>query len=188
MALSPNSSSADERDSGQRLESRGDERDDHAAPHRLLVGDDVGGDDGLAVPGPDRVQDAVEERERGKGQSAGHGIVGLEALDAHGERALQSSAACRAPRRTAHRAARATGKGAATGRGAKAEGGAASVAANGLIGFSSCARRRRVKASKASKAATHKSRASALIDANPCISPSPSGRIASRNSSSAQAG
>ena len=60
------------------------------APDRLLVGDDVGGDDGLAVPRTHRVQNAVEEGERGKGQRAGHGIVGLEALDACREHALQA--------------------------------------------------------------------------------------------------
>ena len=41
------------------------------------------------MPGAHRVQDAVEEGERGQGDGAGHGIVGLEALDAGGERALQ---------------------------------------------------------------------------------------------------
>ena len=87
--VEPKQQHADQRDGGQRLHPRGDEGDDHAAPDRLLVGDDVGGDDGLAVPGAHRVQDAVEEGEPGKRQRAGHGIVGLEAFDAHGERALQ---------------------------------------------------------------------------------------------------
>ena len=42
------------------------------------------------MPRAHGVQNPVEERERGKGQRAGHGIVGLEALDAHGKRALQA--------------------------------------------------------------------------------------------------
>ena len=47
-------------------------------PDRLLVGDDVRGDDGFAVARTHRMQNAVKEGERGKGQRAGHGIVGLE--------------------------------------------------------------------------------------------------------------
>jgi citrate lyase subunit beta/citryl-CoA lyase len=50
----------------------------------------------------------------------------------------------------------------------KAEGGAASVAANGLIGFSSCARAE-VMAS-ASKAASTRAAPAALINAYPCMS------------------
>jgi len=72
---------ADERDRRQRLQPCGDEGDDNAAPHRLLIGDDIRRDDHLAVTGADGVHDAIEEGESGKHHRAGKRIVAFEALD-----------------------------------------------------------------------------------------------------------
>ena len=42
------------------------------------------------MPGTYGVQDAIGEGERGKGEGAAHGMLGLETLDARGEHALQA--------------------------------------------------------------------------------------------------
>ena len=53
---------ADDADGGERLHEGGEEGDGHAAPHALLVGEEIGGDDDLAVARPRRMHDPVEER------------------------------------------------------------------------------------------------------------------------------
>ena len=88
LTLSANSEHADEHHRGHRLQRRGNERDHHAAPDRLLIGDDIGRDDRLAMAGPDGVHDAIEEAQSRQDGCGGNGIVGLEALDAAGELSL----------------------------------------------------------------------------------------------------
>src|SRR5262249_9650925 len=69
---------------------RGEEGDDHAAAASLLVGHHIGRDNGLTVPRSYRVQHAINEGQQSKRERAGERIVGLERLDAHGERSLQA--------------------------------------------------------------------------------------------------
>ena len=73
---------ADEEDRRQRLQCGGDEGDHDAAPHRLLIGDDVRGDDGLAMPGADRVHHAIEKAQPCKGEHGANGIAAFQSLDA----------------------------------------------------------------------------------------------------------
>src|SRR5262249_9691799 len=79
-----------ENDRRQSLKSRGDEGDDHAAADSLLVGHHIGRDNGLTVPRSYCVQHAINEGQQSKRERAGERVVGLERLDAHGERPLQA--------------------------------------------------------------------------------------------------
>jgi hypothetical protein len=72
------------------LEARGNEGNEYAAPHSLLIGHDIGRNDRLAVAWTDRVQNAVNKGERGKRKRAGHWIAGLHALDASSKHALKT--------------------------------------------------------------------------------------------------
>ena len=67
------SGDADERRRHGTLEERREQGDDEAAPQRHLVGDHVGGDDGLAMAGPGGVEDAVGPKLRPMSPSAAPG-------------------------------------------------------------------------------------------------------------------
>jgi hypothetical protein len=81
---------AHERDRGQRLHRRRDERDDDPAPRGLLVRHYVRRDDRLAVARPDRVQNAVDKAESGQRQRGGQHIFLLETLHRRCKLALQA--------------------------------------------------------------------------------------------------
>ena len=122
----------------------------NAAPHRLLVGDDIRRDDHLAVARANGVHDAIEEGERGKHHRAGKRIVAFEALDPGGKLTLHALLRAQHPAEDAAEGARRLLRGAWGGEGGRrcccaelgapnAEGGAGAAlsAANGSRGFSS---------------------------------------------------
>ena len=88
LALSAIAKTADHRHRRHRLDRRGDEGDDHATADRLLVGDDVGRDDGLAVPGPERMNHAIKKAQARKADGCDERVSGFEPSDAAGQLAL----------------------------------------------------------------------------------------------------
>src|SRR5216684_1664166 len=77
----------DHRHRDQRLQQRGGERQCHAAPPGLLVGDKVGRDHRLAVAWTGGMEDAVEERQ--SEQAPGGAAVGLGGANEAGELAVE---------------------------------------------------------------------------------------------------
>ena len=85
----------DDRHRDQRLHQRGGERQHDAAPHGLLVGDQIGRDHRLAVAGSGGMKDAVSKGDREQGPD--RRAVGLRGADGRGHLAVKFRLFCQQP-------------------------------------------------------------------------------------------
>ncbi len=83
-----NRSDRDDNNSDDGLNGRRGERQDNTSTPGLFVGDEIGGNDGFAMPGADGMKNAVEERD--SEQAPHRGAVILARPDEAGQRSVES--------------------------------------------------------------------------------------------------